>query len=302
MAPVCPGLPRVREIVAARGAFPAESSVGAHAIREFDGWDEGENLIRVLTAFDDFIEGLHRHPDQIFPEHLATEMDGISRDVPIPVPTPTPIPEPSPTETPLAVTERYWRTRDPKLLTTNPHARASHDTQLAERVFATATDFLELTGRSEEIIEGVMMSAIIQADRGPWLVLTVLCLDRGEWRVDIPLSIARTTVMFLQEHHIHPPFTETEDARGRAMLFWQQVANHDDRWARELVLPESAEIPRFGDGQIDEFFWYVSHTEDKGTAIVRVLMNTHLHSRTWLTRMIQRNGAWFVDLPAILAG
>jgi len=53
-------LPRVRGIVAARGAFPAESSVGAYAVRELDGMDQAGGLIHTLCEFDDFIEQLPR--------------------------------------------------------------------------------------------------------------------------------------------------------------------------------------------------------------------------------------------------
>jgi uncharacterized protein YqcC (DUF446 family) len=52
-------LDRVRGIVAAREAFPAQSSVGAYAVRELDGIDEAAGLIAALCEFDDFIEGLH---------------------------------------------------------------------------------------------------------------------------------------------------------------------------------------------------------------------------------------------------
>jgi uncharacterized protein YqcC (DUF446 family) len=49
-------VPRVRQIVEARGAFPAQSFVGAQAIREFDGMDEEGELARLLCEFDRFIE------------------------------------------------------------------------------------------------------------------------------------------------------------------------------------------------------------------------------------------------------
>jgi len=49
-------LQRVREIVAERGHFPRESSVGAYAVREFDGSDRDGALIQALSEFDDFIE------------------------------------------------------------------------------------------------------------------------------------------------------------------------------------------------------------------------------------------------------
>ncbi len=49
-------VPRVRSIVAERGAFPGESQVGAYAIRELDGRDEANGLIEALCEFDRFIE------------------------------------------------------------------------------------------------------------------------------------------------------------------------------------------------------------------------------------------------------
>jgi uncharacterized protein YqcC (DUF446 family) len=50
-------IPRVNELIEARGSFPASSMVGAHAVREFDGVYEADRLVGLLTAFDDFIEG-----------------------------------------------------------------------------------------------------------------------------------------------------------------------------------------------------------------------------------------------------
>src|SRR5438128_12396881 len=38
-------LPRVREIIEERGAFPRESAVGAYAVRELDGCDEAGELV-----------------------------------------------------------------------------------------------------------------------------------------------------------------------------------------------------------------------------------------------------------------
>lgn len=45
-------IPRVREIVAARGTFPTRSMVAVQAIREFDGYDEASDLIGLLSRFD----------------------------------------------------------------------------------------------------------------------------------------------------------------------------------------------------------------------------------------------------------
>src|SRR5262245_60964228 len=44
-------LPAVREAVAV-GHFPRSSQVGTYAVREFDGWTEGERLTSLLCEFD----------------------------------------------------------------------------------------------------------------------------------------------------------------------------------------------------------------------------------------------------------
>jgi uncharacterized protein YqcC (DUF446 family) len=51
-------MPRVRDILAQRGAFPDGSSVGAYAIRELDGAPGREELIDVLIEFDDMVNAL----------------------------------------------------------------------------------------------------------------------------------------------------------------------------------------------------------------------------------------------------
>ena len=277
-------VPRVKEIVDERGAFPAQSNVGALAVRELDGVDEAADLIRVLIEFDEFIEN---------PRHGFRQ--------PAPVAAPAHLPE-IPIESPLVVTERYWRTRDPALLNSRPHGRPGMDVQLAERVFTTATVFVEFVGEPREVSDGLLVTTVIQAERGSWVVGSVLCQDQGQWRVDIPLSLQHTTLMFMRQHQSHAPYTEKDDARGRAMQFWQHVSNRNERFAQELVTPESPEIPRFGEGHMDEFFWYLGHTEENESATVRVLMNNRFECRTWLTRMVQRSGAWLVDLRGTLAG
>jgi uncharacterized protein YqcC (DUF446 family) len=45
-------LPRVREAVA-ENSFPSGSSVGAQAVREFDGDPEADQLITLLSEFDE---------------------------------------------------------------------------------------------------------------------------------------------------------------------------------------------------------------------------------------------------------
>jgi uncharacterized protein YqcC (DUF446 family) len=45
-------VPRVREIIRTEGRFPASSSVGAQAVREFDTYPDAERLIALLSEFD----------------------------------------------------------------------------------------------------------------------------------------------------------------------------------------------------------------------------------------------------------
>ena len=44
-------LPRLREAIAAN-SFPQGSSVGAQAVREFDGYPEADGIITLLSEFD----------------------------------------------------------------------------------------------------------------------------------------------------------------------------------------------------------------------------------------------------------
>ena len=299
-------VPRVKEIVDERGSFPAESNVGAHAVRELDGVDEAADLIHVLIEFDEFIEGLHRGSRRASRRRNVRSIHIVQRGNAKLAPSASPAPPPrlleTPIESPLVVTERYWRTRDPALLNSSPRGRPGMDVQLAERVFETATGFVEFVGEPQEVADGLLVTTVIQAERGAWVIGSVLCKDQGKWRVDIPSSLLHTTMRFLRQHQFHAPYTERDDARGRAMQFWQHISQRNDRFASELVTPELSEIPHFGEGQMDEFFWYLGHTEEDETATVRVLMNNHFECRTWLTRMVQRGGAWFVNLPGTLAG
>jgi uncharacterized protein YqcC (DUF446 family) len=50
-------VPRVNQIIETGGAFPTRSQVGAQAVREFDGADEANHLVSLLSAFDRYIEG-----------------------------------------------------------------------------------------------------------------------------------------------------------------------------------------------------------------------------------------------------
>jgi uncharacterized protein YqcC (DUF446 family) len=45
-------IPRVREIIRTEGKFPASSSVGAQAVREFDTYPDAQRLISLLSEFD----------------------------------------------------------------------------------------------------------------------------------------------------------------------------------------------------------------------------------------------------------
>lgn len=46
-------VPRVRDVIARQGQFPAQSNVAAFAYREFDGQNEFQQLCRLLQEFDD---------------------------------------------------------------------------------------------------------------------------------------------------------------------------------------------------------------------------------------------------------
>lgn len=285
-------VPRVEAIVAGRGEFPAESYVSVHAVRELGGVYEARDLIEVLIGFDEFIEKLQHGSKKRDKHHKPRTSTPLSTEPPIEASI----------ETPSQAAQRYWHTRNAGLLNRSNHSRPGMDVQLAERVFATATGFIEFAGEPREVADGIAVPTVIEAERGLWTVMTVLCNDQDQWRMDFHLSLEHTTLMFLRQHQIHAPYTENDDARGRAMQFWGHVANRNDRWASELVVPELSELPRFGEGQVDEFFWYIRHTEGDGSAVVRVLMNTRLECRMWLTRMVRRGEAWFVDLPGTLAG
>src|SRR5690349_20901466 len=49
-------IPRVRQIIEADGQFPRRSQVGAQAVREFDGNDDANALVAMLSDFDALIE------------------------------------------------------------------------------------------------------------------------------------------------------------------------------------------------------------------------------------------------------
>jgi uncharacterized protein YqcC (DUF446 family) len=48
---------RVRSIIAEKGQFPSRSMVGAQAVREFDGDDRADRLVRLLNEFDALFDG-----------------------------------------------------------------------------------------------------------------------------------------------------------------------------------------------------------------------------------------------------
>jgi uncharacterized protein YqcC (DUF446 family) len=49
-------IPRVHEVLSGNGDLPSTSSVGAQAVREFDGYDEAAELVTLLAEFDEIIE------------------------------------------------------------------------------------------------------------------------------------------------------------------------------------------------------------------------------------------------------
>ncbi len=48
-------VPRVHEVLDTNGGFPPRSMVSTKAIREFDGYDEAGELVKLLSEFDDLI-------------------------------------------------------------------------------------------------------------------------------------------------------------------------------------------------------------------------------------------------------
>ena len=113
-------LPRVREIVGSSGAFPARSSVGAYAVREFDGNEEASGLVSLLSEFDGFIEG-------------------------------------EPPESPVTIAHCYWNTRDAALLAAHPHGLPGYDIDLAQRIFDRATGCIEVAAEAEPTDGGVQV-------------------------------------------------------------------------------------------------------------------------------------------------
>ena len=45
-------VPRVKQIIEEKGEFPSSSMVAVQAIREFDGEDEADRLVDLLSEFD----------------------------------------------------------------------------------------------------------------------------------------------------------------------------------------------------------------------------------------------------------
>jgi len=48
-------IPRVVKTINQHSSFPSRSEVGAQAVREFDGLDEAEHLVKLLSEFDALI-------------------------------------------------------------------------------------------------------------------------------------------------------------------------------------------------------------------------------------------------------
>jgi len=49
-------VPNVRKILLEEGEFPSQSWVGVQAMREFDGFEEAGELVRLLSDFDAMFE------------------------------------------------------------------------------------------------------------------------------------------------------------------------------------------------------------------------------------------------------
>ena len=55
-------LERIQEIVTQRGNFPTQSSLGAYAVRVFDGDPQSTTLYHLLTALDELINSIREAP------------------------------------------------------------------------------------------------------------------------------------------------------------------------------------------------------------------------------------------------
>ena len=245
-------VPRIREIVEQHGAFPSHSEVAAQAVRELDGVSSADELIHTLCSLDAFID--HDTSSSAYPVFL----------------------------TPPELVERYWRTRDAALLDPNPSAAPTFDTYPADRVFATAAAFVRLVGE----VEPGLWEAIVEAERGQWLVRTAVSADD---LIDLPGSLSATIHHYLSLHSHRPPGTTGDDKRSRAMWFWHCVQNRRLDWARELTLTPF-ELPLIGEGYVDEYVWGVGE-DDAG---VQVLINTRDECREQTTHMERRDGKWYV--------
>lgn len=271
-------LARIRSVVEERGTFPSHSEVGAYAIRALDGYWEAGGLIGTLSQFDMFIEkssvAVYDRPD--------------AREKPA---EPPPAPDPKPTATPAEVVERYWRTRDVSLVHSHPGPGVTYDTSAAEAVFRSATALIDIVGEPEEVkFEELLYNVVVEAERGRWVIRTMVRKERFQWRVDLRESIGFTQRFYLLMHQSRPPYTDVDDMRGRCMKFWSYAQNRNERLAREIMLVPG-ELPEIGSGQISEFVWYVGQSENQ----VRVLMNTWDECREFSTVMAERDGKWFVE-------
>jgi uncharacterized protein YqcC (DUF446 family) len=308
-------VPRILEIVETSGEFPPRSDVAAHAVRELDGAPDVASLIQVLTALDHYIgknarlsrKKAHRsgaaapRKQPSPPANNSDEERGIDSDADD---TAAAGGAPVAQATPLQVTESYWRTRDQNMLHPVSRARSGPDTWLAESVFKSVSRFLNTIDAPEIISDGVRFLTLLEAERGPWIVYTVLCAHEGGWRIDLPLSIQHTAALFLKQRGFQPLYTDKNDARGRAMQFWQSVTSNNASAALDKTLEKPAELPEKFAGlalsQMDEVYWFVGEAAGDSESVVRVLINRNSGSQFWDTRMVKRAGEWLVDLTATL--
>jgi uncharacterized protein YqcC (DUF446 family) len=307
-------VPSIRDIVDTRGEFPPGSDVAAHAVRELDGAPDAEPLVQVLTALDHYIgknarlsrkKAQHsgaatprKHPS---PANNSDEERGIESDADN---TATAGGAPVPQATSLQVTESYWRTRDKSMLLPVSRARSGPDAWLSESVFKSVSRFVNTIDGPEPIADGVRLLTLLEAERGPWVVYTVLCAHEGGWRIDLPLSIQHTAALFLKQRGFQPLYTDKNDARGRAMQFWQSVTSNNASAALDKTLEKPAVLPEKLAGlalsQMDEVYWFVGEAAGDSDSVVRVLINRNSGSQFWDTRMVKRAGEWLVELTATL--
>ncbi|MBS1982899.1 MAG: YqcC family protein [Bdellovibrionales bacterium] len=298
-------LKRIRKIVEERGTFPQRSQTGAYAVRELHGHPEASELINALSEFDDFIESTGKPPA---PPKKAAPRKRAATKKPEKAASPAKAVNPfAAAEDALpALAEQFCESLagrgEPvpevdRSAIGNPNSTHGRDVGLAERVFKSVKRFREALPGVGEYSDARTIDLIVEANRGLWVIRLAARQNRS-WTISHGTSLVATTDFYLRQHHIHAPFAGEGSARAAAMEFWTYLMRNDTRRASTVLLPDqqSADLPTFGQGWVDEFCWYAGVTEPSETeAEVRLLMNTQEEHCFWFTPMVKRGKEWLVN-------